>query len=242
MPSWMSVNFQDFSSSSIFFLIDLHNYVMVIILIVLFLITYILVFIFSGAFYYKFLSEGTLIETIWSLVPALLLLMLVVPSMKVLYWIEDVRGSPFYTFKVVAHQWYWTYLIPIIEGVCYSFSSNKFFLCEYDSMLVADPDSPRLLSCEESLLMPVKVSRRLLISSTDVIHSFAIPSLGLKVDAVPGRINQLLSTPKRVGKFFGQCSEICGSNHSFMPIRLAVIPFSTYVDSTGLLRLEQILV
>lgn len=91
-----------------------------------------------------------------------------------------------------------------------------------------DSDFPRLLGCSSDFFVPVNTTSRLLITSTDVIHSFALPSLGLKVDALPGRINQLFMNPSRVGSFFGQCSEICGSNHSFMPIRIKVCALSDY--------------
>lgn len=115
--------------------------------------------------------------------------------------VEDVK-SPSLRFKVVAHQWYWSYVVPFYKNL--SFSGNSFFLnfFEYDSLMEDFSLSsfrPRLLSCSSDLLLPVNTSSRLLISSTDVIHSFAVPSLGLKVDALPGRINQLFVNPSRLG-------------------------------------------
>lgn len=104
-------------------------------------------------------------------------------------------------------------------------SSGVFSFYEFDSILEEYRENlnfPRLLGCSSDFFIPVGCTSRLLVTSTDVIHSFALPSLGLKVDALPGRVNQLFSNPSRVGSFFGQCSEICGSNHSFMPIRLKV--------------------
>lgn len=160
------------------------------------------------------MSEGTMIETIWSLVPALILIVLLLPSIKILYIVEDVK-SPSVTFKIIAHQWYWSYVSPIIKNINLFKGSRLPY--EFDSNL-ENSNNFRLLSCTENLFIPVIVTSRLMITSTDVIHSFSIPSIGLKVDALPGRINQLFCNPWRVGLFFGQCSEICGSNHSFIPV------------------------
>ena len=231
MPRWLALGFQDRSSPRIGELSCLHDHVMTIIFRVIILITYIMVYLLVNTKYYKFLSEGTFIETIWSIVPAFLLIILVLPSIKVLYMIEDVK-SPVLTFKIVAHQWYWSYVVPLFKNFSYSFNSfESLSSYEFDSMLEehsSDSDFPRLLGCSSDLFVPVNTTSRLLITSTDVIHSFALPSLGLKVDALPGRINQLFSNPSRVWRFFGQCSEICGSNHSFMPISLKVCGLTDY--------------
>lgn len=116
-------------------------------------------------------------------------------------------------------------MVPLFKNFSYSFQGVGCGTYEFDSILEEyspDSDFPRLLGCSSDLFIPVNTTSRLLITSTDVIHAFALPSLGLKVDALPGRINQLFSNPSRVGSFFGQCSEICGSNHSFMPIRVKI--------------------
>lgn len=110
-------------------------------------------------------------------------------------------------------------MVPLYKNFSYSSQNFVTRYHEFDSML---DEYPRLLGCSSDLFMPVNTTSRLLITSTDVIHSFSLPSLGLKVDALPGRINQLFSNPSRVGGFFGQCSEICGSNHTFMPIRVKI--------------------
>lgn len=164
--------------------------------------------------------------------PAFLLVVLVLPSMKVLYMMEDVK-TPSFTFKVVAHQWYWSYVVPLLNNMSFFFSGQEVRGYEYDSIVetyLDCPERPRLLGCSSDLLIPVGATSRLLITSTDVIHSFALPSLGLKVDALPGRINQLFSRPSRVGSYYGQCSEICGSRHSFMPIRLKVCSLRDFDD------------
>lgn len=206
----------------------LHDHVITIIFRVIIFITYIIVYILVNTTYYKFLSEGTFIETIWSIIPAFLLIILVLPSMKVLYIIEDIK-SPVFTFKIVAHQWYWSYIVPLFKNFSFSLNTRNFSFFEFDSMI--DEESsviPRLLTCSSDFYLPVNSTSRLLITSTDVIHAFALPTLGLKVDALPGRINQLFTNPSRVGLYHGQCSEICGSNHSFMPIRLKVCSLRDY--------------
>jgi len=230
MPRWLALNFQDSRSSRMGELSCLHDHVMTIMFSVTILITYIIFYLLFNTKYYKFLSEGTFIETIWSMVPAFLLVILVLPSMKVLYMIEDIK-SPVLTFKIVAHQWYWRYVVPLFKNFSYQLEGVNSGTYEFDSILEEYRDSsdfPRLLGCSSDFYIPVNTTSRLLITSTDVIHSFALPSLGLKVDALPGRINQLFSNPSRVGGFFGQCSEICGSNHSFIPIRVKICGLSDF--------------
>lgn len=224
MPRWLALGFQDRGSFRMRELSCLHDHVITIMFRVIIMITYIIVYLLFDGKYYKFLSEGTFIETVWSMIPAFLLIILVLPSIKVLYIIEDVK-SPVLSFKVVAHQWYWRYVVPFFKNFSYFFSGSLLSSYEFDSILdefSLGCDFPRLLGCSSDFYLPEGTTSRLLVTSTDVIHSFALPSLGLKVDALPGRINQLFCNPCRVGIFFGQCSEICGSNHSFMPIRVKV--------------------
>lgn len=232
----MSLNFQDSGSPSMGELSVFHDHVMVVIRGVVVLIVYVLTYLIVRGKFYKNLSEGTMIEIIWSVVPAFLLIILVMPSIKVLYFIEDVK-RPSLTFKVIAHQWYWSYVVPLYKNFSYLLGDNFFGGYEYDSLLERET-SPRLLVCSSDLVVPLNVTSRLLISSTDVIHSFAVPAIGLKVDAIPGRINQLFVNPSRMGVYYGQCSEICGSNHSFIPIVLKVFDVPHYDIYTKGLLLE----
>ena len=224
MPRWLALGFQDGGSPSICELSYLHDHVITIMIRVTFLIVYIMYYLLRNTKFYKHLSEGTLTETVWSIVPAFLLVVLAVPSIKILYIIEDIK-SPTVTFKVIAHQWYWTYVAPLFKNLSFSLKGTEVRSYEFDSVLEPyslERESPRLLGCSRELFVPVKTTSRFVITSTDVIHSFAVPALGIKVDALPGRINQLFVNPNRVGVFFGQCSEICGSNHSFIPIKVKV--------------------
>lgn len=247
MPRILALGFQDRCSSAMGELFCLHDHVITIMFSVIILISYIMFYMLINIGFYKHLSEGTFIETIWSIIPAFLLIILVLPSIKVLYMVEDVK-SPLFTFKIVAHQWYWTYITPLYKNFIYSEVNVPHFSFEYDSMLddsIEFSYFPRLIGCSSDFFLPVNITSRLLITSTDVIHSFALPSVGLKVDALPGRINQLFCNPSRVGLFYGQCSEICGSNHSFMPIRVKVCSLKDFdyligsvcLDSLGLRKI-----
>jgi len=155
-------------------------------------------------------------ELVWTLTPAVILIFIVVPSLQILYLLDD-PFLPNIRIKIIGHQWYWSY------------EYSDFKELEYDSYILND-SLFRLLEVDNSLVFPLKTKIRLIIRSTDVIHSWTVPTLGLKVDAVPGRLNQLLRNVSRCGLFFGQCSEICGANHSFMPIKLEVVPISFFYN------------
>jgi len=140
--------------------------------------------------------------------PTLLLLCLSIPSLGLLYMLDEV-GMPSSTSKVVGHQWYWSY-----EQSDISASSSDSYICS---------GPIRLLSTSSTLDVPPFIVLRFLITSADVLHSWTVPACGIKADAVPGRLNMLSNYLDRPGTFYGQCSEICGSNHSFIPIKICVI-------------------
>jgi heme/copper-type cytochrome/quinol oxidase subunit 2 len=157
-------------------------------------------------------QHNTFVEILWTLLPCVILLLIAIPSFSLLYAIEDftiIESS----VKIVGNQWYWTYELPA-NGVEYIF----------DSVMVPEVDlnqtnnGLRLLEVDNRLLLPIEKQIRLFITSTDVLHSWAVPSLGVKMDACPGRLNQVALWINRRGTYYGQCSEICGINHSFMPI------------------------
>jgi cytochrome c oxidase subunit 2 len=164
--------------------------------------------------------EAPSLEFVWTLLPGGVLIFIGVPSLLVLYN-SEMLVSPDITVKITGHQWYWSYDYRDFEGV------------EFDSYLKPCEDlffgEPRLLETDNHIVIPINTSLRLLVSSADVLHRWAIPPLGLKADATPGRINALfhpaLSTR---GIFYGQCSEICGANHSFIPISLEITPFINF--------------
>lgn len=166
--------------------------------------------------------HGTVIEIVWTIIPALILMVIAVPSFTLLYAVDEVV-DPSLTVKVVGHQWYWSYeLSDIGEGV------------EFDSYMIAEEDLAegelRLLEVDNRLVIPAETHIRFIVTSADVLHCFAMPSFGIKLDACPGRLNEVSTFVKRPGVFYGQCSELCGVNHAFMPICVEVVKMADYLS------------
>ncbi len=176
-------------------------------------------------------THASVLEIVWTIVPALILVVIAIPSFSLLYSIDEVVES-FFNVKVIGHQWYWSYeyLNPEVITKLYNGAiglDHEFQGAgSFDSYMLSDEDilnkegltSLRLLTVDNHLFLPTEMQIRAIITSADVIHSWAIPSLGVKLDACPGRLNQTSIFIKRDGFFYGQCSEICGVNHGFMPI------------------------
>lgn len=206
---------QDAAASIIEIIIMFYDRAILIIIIIIILIIYILIFILKNKLINRNLLEGQIIEIIWTVIPMFCLIFLAIPSLKILY-ITDESNEPLFTFKVIGHQWYWEYeysLRLLEENSLIEFNNVDSIINRNLNI-----DSFRLLDVSENFCIPIKCQIRLIVLSDDVIHSFAVPSLGIKVDAVPGRLNQVNILVNRPGLFFGQCSEICGVNHRFMPI------------------------
>ena len=177
--------------------------------------------------------HAPILEIIWTLIPAIILIFVAIPSFSLLYSMDEII-DPFFTIKVIGHQWYWSYefLDPSIlfnepyEGKVLS-QNPKENLYMFDSYLLADDlliePSSRLLDVDNRLYLPIEANIHVLLTAADVLHSWAIPALGIKLDACPGRLNQTSLYINRPGLFFGQCSEICGVNHGFMPIAIVGI-------------------
>jgi cytochrome c oxidase subunit 2 len=155
-------------------------------------------------------------EFIWTCLPAVILFLIAIPSVKLLYAAEFPNfASSVYTVKAIGHQWFWSYEYLTEGDQLVEFDSYML-----DSGTVLEEGGLRLLEVTQPLVLPTLEYVRVLVSSVDVLHSWAVPSFGVKVDAVPGRVNQLYLYIKREGIFYGQCSEICGVNHGFMPIKI----------------------
>ena len=163
-------------------------------------------------------SHNTLIEVIWTLVPCLILILMAVPSFKLLYSQDKIPPADV-TIKAIGYQWYWGYEYP---------DENIVF----DSYMIEDselqPGQPRLLSVDNEIVVPVNKVIKVLITANDVLHAWALPSFGVKRDAVPGRINETWFKADRTGTFYGQCSELCGIKHAFMPITVKVVTQEDY--------------
>jgi cytochrome c oxidase subunit 2 len=178
-------------------------------------------------------SAVTWLEVIWTLVPMAILFAIAYPSISLIYKIDTLL-EPAVTIKVIGHQWYWSYETNDVLTISKSPNSIKQFT--FDAYMVPTDDLTvgqfRLLETTEALYLPLDSDVRLIITSTDVLHSWAVPSLGIKVDAVPGRLNQAVTHIFRPGSFYGQCSEICGVNHGFMPIKVIAVDMDVYKAKT----------
>lgn len=188
-------------------------------------------------------SHNTLIEVIWTIAPVVILLLLAVPSFQLLTAEYNPPSNPELTIKATGYQWYWGYEYQPGEQDAAKPAKNVSF----DSYMLQDKDReatgktdlvayPRLLTVDNELVVPVNTVIRVLSTSADVIHSFAMPSMGVKVDAVPGRLNEYWFEPLKEGMFYGQCSELCGRNHAFMPIAMRVVSkdqFKAWLAAAG---------
>ena len=174
-------------------------------------------------------THNTTIEVIWTVIPIVILMVLAVPSMKLLF-LMDEGPEPEMTLKITGHQWYWSYQYP----------DNGDF--EFDSNIIPEeelkPGQRRLLEVDNQVVLPANTSIRLLMTSEDVIHNWAIPAFGVKMDTVPGRTNQSWINVSKPGVYYGQCSELCGVNHGFMPIAVRIIPKAEFKKWTAKAKKE----
>nr|YP_010890001.1 cytochrome c oxidase subunit II [Stephalia dilata]WJJ69988.1 cytochrome c oxidase subunit 2 [Stephalia dilata] len=217
------LSFQDVSSPLGEQLIFFHDNVMFIIVVITILVGWIMVSAFVNKHYYKYLIHGSTIEIIWTLIPAIILLFISFPSLQLLYSLDEIT-DPSLTIKAVGHQWYWSYEYSDIEEES----------IEFDSYMVPSSDLEkgdfRLLEVDNRIVVPLNTEVRVVVTGADVIHCFSVPSLGVKVDAIPGRLNQVSFLVKRSGIYYGQCSEICGSDHSFMPIVVEAVSQEKFIN------------
>lgn len=225
------LGFQDPATPAMEGMIDFHNYIMIFVitigLFVLWMLYQVFVFFNEGVnpFSVKF-THSSLLEIVWTILPAVVLMIIAIPSFGLLYSLDELI-DPTVTLKVVGHQWYWSY-----EYSDYATLEGGESL-NFDSYMIATDDLTsgtfRLLEVDNRIMLPENTHIRLLITSADVLHSWAVPSFGVKVDACPGRLSQASLFIKRLGTFYGQCSEICGVNHGFMPIVVNSVPVDTFV-------------
>lgn len=173
------------------------------------------------------ITHHTVLEIIWTIIPAIILIFIAVPSFALLYAMDE-SNNPCLTIKAIGHQWYWSY-----ENSDFK-NNGKVISQNFDSYMVLEDDlvagDLRLLTVDNSLFLPIKMQIRVLVSSSYVLHSWAVPSFGVKTDACPGRLNEINLFILRTGVFYGQCSELCGLRHSFMPIRVVAYDLNDYPD------------
>nr|VFU78801.1 cytochrome c oxydase subunit 2 [Proasellus assaforensis] len=222
MSFWNSLSLQNSTSPLMEQLTFFHDHAMIVLITITFFVGYLLISTFNNKLTYRFFLESQFIEVIWTILPAVILIFIAFPSLRLLYLLDEVN-QPSVTLKATGHQWYWSY------------EYSDFSDIEFDSYMIPTTDLNegdfRLLEVDNRVRLPQSFQIRLLVTASDVIHSWTVPSLGVKADAVPGRLNQLSFIMKRPGIFYGQCSEICGANHSFMPIVLESVSLSHFIDN-----------
>lgn len=187
-----------------------HDYLIMVILIIICIVGYFLIFVLFRKTYSSRIVADHLVERVWTILPIVVLIFLVYPSIYLLYLIDERRVEFLCTLKVIGHQWYWSYKI------------DGLFSLEIDSYIDVD-SSVRLMDVDNRVVVPAQEHIRALITSNDVLHSWALPSLGIKIDAIPGRLNQFVFMVILNSVVHGQCREICGVNHSFIPIVLEAV-------------------
>ncbi len=196
-----------------------HNWLLVLIILITFFVMGLMVYVMwrfnekrnpvSSA-----TTHNTVIEVLWTVIPVIILIGVAIPSFRLLY-LEDVVPKADMMVKAIGHQWYWTYEYP---------DHGKF---SYDSVMIPEkdlkPGQLRLLEVDNRIVVPINKTVRVIVTADDVIHAWAVPAFGVKIDAVPGRLNETWFRAERLGIYYGQCSELCGTNHGFMPIRVDVV-------------------
>nr|YP_004841904.1 cytochrome c oxidase subunit II [Argynnis hyperbius]ADZ53467.1 cytochrome c oxidase subunit II [Argynnis hyperbius] len=220
MATWSNFNYQNGASPLMEQIIFFHDHTLIILIMILMLVTYLMINLFFNKYINRFLLEGQMIELIWTIMPAITLIFIALPSLRLLYLLDELN-NPLITLKSIGHQWYWSY------------EYSDFNNIEFDSYMIQSNENLsnfRLLDVDNRIILPMNNQIRILITATDVIHSWTIPSLGVKVDANPGRLNQTSFFINRPGIFYGQCSEICGANHSFMPIVIESISIKNFIN------------
>nr|QWB85937.1 cytochrome c oxidase subunit II [Menesia sulphurata] len=220
MATWKTLLLQDSTSPLMEQLSFFHDHTLMILVIITVLVGQLMITLFFNKFSHRLLLDGQFIEVVWTILPAVTLIFIALPSLRLIYILDEVN-NPLITIKSIGHQWYWSY------------EYSDFKNIEFDSYMIPsnsmNPFNFRLLDVDNRVILPFESQIRMIVTSADVIHSWTIPSLGVKIDGTPGRLNQISFSMNRTGLFYGQCSEICGANHSFMPIVIESISPSHFI-------------
>jgi cytochrome c oxidase subunit 2 len=243
IPEPYQMGFQDPACNMMEGLINFHHDIMTFLA---FIATFVLWFLIRIVFHFqddtirvKTINHNTTLEIVWTAAPAFILMSIGLPSFALMYSMDELR-SPMLTLKVAGHQWYWFYELPSASFNSLSQSTETGNWIEGEILSRFEIESHmnpanlvgafRLADVSMSIMLPTKINIRILVTSVDVLHSWAVPALGLKVDACPGRLNQLWVNIKREGAYYGQCSEICGVNHAFMPILIIAVRYHEFFN------------
>nr|YP_009112281.1 cytochrome c oxidase subunit II [Atlantoraja castelnaui]AEL97119.1 cytochrome c oxidase subunit 2 [Atlantoraja castelnaui]AIY61403.1 cytochrome c oxidase subunit II [Atlantoraja castelnaui] len=223
------LGFQDAGSPVMEELLHFHDHTLMIVFLISALVLYIIVAMVTTKLTNKYILDSQEIEIVWTILPAIILIMIALPSLRILYLMDEIN-DPHITIKALGHQWYWSYEYTDYENL------------EFDSYMIQtedlDPGQFRLLETDHRMVVPMESPIRVLVTAEDVLHSWAVPALGVKMDAVPGRLNQTAFIISRPGVYYGQCSEICGANHSFMPITVEAVPLEHFENWSSLMLEE----
>nr|AZZ71362.1 cytochrome c oxidase subunit II [Holbrookia lacerata]AZZ71401.1 cytochrome c oxidase subunit II [Holbrookia lacerata]AZZ71414.1 cytochrome c oxidase subunit II [Holbrookia lacerata]AZZ71427.1 cytochrome c oxidase subunit II [Holbrookia lacerata]AZZ71527.1 cytochrome c oxidase subunit II [Holbrookia lacerata] len=215
------LGFQDAASPIMEELLHFHDHALMIVFLISALVLYTITVMMTTTLTHTNTMDAQEVEMIWTILPAIILVLIALPSLRILYLMDEIN-NPHLTIKTLGHQWYWSYEYTDYEDL--SFDSYMVPSADLDTGMF------RLLEVDNRMVVPMESPIRMLISAEDVLHSWAVPSLGIKTDAIPGRLNQTTFITSHPGLFYGQCSEICGSNHSFMPIVVEAVPLQHFED------------
>nr|YP_003208131.1 cytochrome c oxidase subunit II [Quasipaa spinosa]YP_010127187.1 cytochrome c oxidase subunit II [Quasipaa exilispinosa]ACJ36240.1 cytochrome c oxidase subunit II [Quasipaa spinosa]AGU46636.1 cytochrome c oxidase subunit II [Quasipaa exilispinosa]QPO07313.1 cytochrome c oxidase subunit II [Quasipaa exilispinosa] len=202
-------------------LLHFHDHALMAVLLISMLVLYIIVTLMTTELSSTNTIDAQEIEMIWTIMPAIILIVIALPSLRILYLMDEI-SSPDMTIKTVGHQWYWSY------------EYSDFTDLNFDSYMTPSndliPGQFRLLEVDNRMVTPIGTVTRTIVTAEDVLHSWAVPALGVKTDAIPGRLNQTSFLIAHPGVYYGQCSEICGANHSFMPIVVEALPVPNFLN------------
>jgi cytochrome c oxidase subunit 2 len=220
IPTWAAIGFQTAASPLMEQLIFFHDHALTILILIITLVGYNLFSTIFSSNIDQYILESQGLELFWTIVPRFILIFIGLPSIRLLYLLDEVY-NPAITIKAVGHQWYWSY------------EYSDFNNAEFDSYIIPSGELTntqfRLLDVDNRTVVPTNSHVRTLITAADVIHSWTIPRIGVKADAIPGRLNQVNFYSSRPGLYFGQCSEICGANHRFIPIVIESVSTKAFI-------------
>nr|ANH55821.1 cytochrome c oxidase subunit II [Grandisonia sechellensis] len=220
------LGFQDAASPIMEELLHFHDHTLMVVFLISTLVLYTITIMMSTKLTNTNSMDAQEVEMIWTILPAIIMIVIALPSLRILYLMDEI-SDPHLTIKSIGHQWYWSY-----EFTDYDALSFDSYMTPTKNL---EPGQFRLLEVDNRMVVPTESPIRMLITAEDVLHSWAVPSLGVKTDAIPGRLNQTTFITTRPGVYYGQCSEICGANHSFMPIVIEATPLMNFENWSTLM-------
>nr|ACS37147.1 cytochrome c oxidase subunit II [Praslinia cooperi] len=213
------LGFQDAASPIMEELLHFHDHTLMVVFLISTLVLYIITIMMTTKLTNTNSMDAQEVEMIWTVLPAIIMIVIALPSLRILYLMDEI-SDPHLTIKSIGHQWYWSY-----EFTDYDLLSFDSYMTQTHNL---EPGQFRLLEVDNRMVVPTESPIRMLITAEDVLHSWTVPSMGVKTDAIPGRLNQTTFITTRPGVYYGQCSEICGANHSFMPIVVEATPLMNF--------------